>query len=1076
MPAHLRTQVAAVRALFFAALLGALLVTLLMGVMGRGYSPAQAAPVAAEDAFCDMVTQITTSECLALEAFYVATVGDNWITNTGWLQSLTPCNDWYGVVCVGSNVRAIELASNNVSGTLPTELGDLQLLGKLDLRFNNLSGPLPVEIGSMGSLYGLMLSGNQMSGVLTHIAWDDLEKMVDLRFDGNQFTGTIPADFGELVALDKLLLDGNNLSGPIPASFGSFCVAGIGGMCQLTWLVISGEGITGTIPSSLGNLTKLDWLGIGRTSITGSLPESLANLTNIRYLDVTSNRQLGGTIPNLAPLPKLQHLWLSGNALTGTIPVALRANISTTSIRLYNNLLRGPLPTDVVCLPRLTEFNAGANLLTVEDDAAAECLTRLNGEVGIGDQTVPPTGFRTETVTDERVTLVWSPIHRGGLHGYYQIALTQAPDEIPDFSFRTADKWTDIFTIDDLTPGTDYYAHIRTFTVGNIEQPDLYSDIASPAVKFRTLGPPPVLVFSKEVTPTQAAPGDVVTFTLTLHASASTPVDFTDPLPSGVAFERFTRGSAEVISNVVRYSGNLAANVDEVIAYRAMIPEEAAPGSILYSAAKAERGGEESYSASASVAVEAPDPVDTLVLIYAAGDNNLAKHMRDLFQKAEAAKKPDGMEVLLLLDDSGKDGAFYYRLKNDSNRAENCPTAVDRTCAGRYAPGVDMWRWDESVGTYTSLKEFVTGAMQAYSATTVILTLVGHGSGWSPNVLLDQPSTHDEKPDNRFFGGVLWDQEPEAALSTAQLALALQESVAETGQRIDLLYLDACLMAMFEVAYELEGAVDFLLASESVSWTSFRYDLHLDWDSAPSDPVVIGKQWIANEQSELDGASGVEYPYTYSLLDLRGGNLGEVLQLQNDLAHALLAGMQGVDGEAVRSAVLAAAEQTACFDSNQDRKIDGVDSYCDLFSFAAALVDAFGVTAQAEAEREAIYAAAVALQTFLDPASGQFTLYERNNPAKHPRGAEDDPAWAWSQLGGISVYLPLRADDWKRRYYSPAYLRAAADGYWDEFVGSYYAAAEPPSDPEPCTTRCSENIVGPESLFSQVWLPMLASE
>jgi hypothetical protein len=108
----------------------------------------------------------------------------------------------------------------------------------------------------------------------------------------------------------------------------------------------------------------------------------------------------------------------------------------------------------------------------------------------------------------------------------------------------------------------------------------------------------------------------------------------------------------------VLFSGDLPLNVPTVIRYRVRLDEDATPGSILYSQADLSRGDGNTFVASASVAVVNPQPVETLVLLYAVGDNNLSRHMQPLFQKAEATVKPHDMVVLLLLDDIGQDGAY----------------------------------------------------------------------------------------------------------------------------------------------------------------------------------------------------------------------------------------------------------------------------------------------------------------------------------------------------------------------------------------------------------------------------------
>ena len=114
-------------------------------------------------AFCDGVTQIPKVECQALVALYNSTNGPGWRANSGWLANNTPCS-WYGVFCGGPNVVTLELEHNQLSGTIPPELGRLAFHTDLDLSHNQLSGPIPPELGDLGALGSLDLSFNMLSG------------------------------------------------------------------------------------------------------------------------------------------------------------------------------------------------------------------------------------------------------------------------------------------------------------------------------------------------------------------------------------------------------------------------------------------------------------------------------------------------------------------------------------------------------------------------------------------------------------------------------------------------------------------------------------------------------------------------------------------------------------------------------------------------------------------------------------------------------------------------------------------------------------------------------------------------
>ncbi|XP_075666285.1 receptor-like protein EIX2 [Castanea sativa] len=90
-------------------------------------------------------------------------------------------------------VRLIDLSSNNLSGSIPTEISDLFELRFLNLSRNHLMGKIPEKIGSMKELESVDLSQNHLSG-------------------------EIPPSMSNLTFLSLLDLSYNNLSGRIPSS------------------------------------------------------------------------------------------------------------------------------------------------------------------------------------------------------------------------------------------------------------------------------------------------------------------------------------------------------------------------------------------------------------------------------------------------------------------------------------------------------------------------------------------------------------------------------------------------------------------------------------------------------------------------------------------------------------------------------------------------------------------------------------------------------------------------------------------------------------------------------------------
>ena len=117
-----------------------------------------------------------------------------------WSES-APMEDWEGVFLGGSpsRVGALVLQSRELSGmvrdrltgTVPSELGELSELRTLVLSRNYLNGNIPPELGGLTKLSWLDLSYNYLSGSIP----PELENLTNLRLlflSSNRFAGCIP--------------------------------------------------------------------------------------------------------------------------------------------------------------------------------------------------------------------------------------------------------------------------------------------------------------------------------------------------------------------------------------------------------------------------------------------------------------------------------------------------------------------------------------------------------------------------------------------------------------------------------------------------------------------------------------------------------------------------------------------------------------------------------------------------------------------------------------------------------------------------------------------------------------------
>ncbi len=86
-----------------------------------------------------------------LVALYHATDGPNWLRSGNWLTD-APLEDWHGVSTdEKGRVNELELPANELSGSIPPELGNLDRLSVLDLTASRTMTTVSIRIGGRQS-------------------------------------------------------------------------------------------------------------------------------------------------------------------------------------------------------------------------------------------------------------------------------------------------------------------------------------------------------------------------------------------------------------------------------------------------------------------------------------------------------------------------------------------------------------------------------------------------------------------------------------------------------------------------------------------------------------------------------------------------------------------------------------------------------------------------------------------------------------------------------------------------------------------------------------------------------------
>ncbi len=344
-----------------------------------------------ETSFQLVVPTVVERDYNALVALYNSTNGAGWTNNSNWLTD-ADVSEWHGVTVEGDRVTGISLRYNDLVGTLPAELGNLDNLQYLLLDQNQLTGFIPTELGNLVDLQYLYLYSNQLEG-------------------------SIPSELGNLVNLQYLYLYSNQLEGSIPSELGN--------LVNLQHLGLRNNQLEGSIPSELGNLVNLQHLGLRNNQSEGSIPSELGNLVNLQSL-MLSNNELTGSIPAaLGEIQSLRSLRLENNRLTGTIPTTI-ADRSFQELNLENPpYVASVIPNQNIPLNEEVEIDLSGNFADLNEDSISYSARglpeglNLNASTGIITGATSGSGTYTVTVTGTD--------NDGGVETSFQLVVSNDP-------------------------------------------------------------------------------------------------------------------------------------------------------------------------------------------------------------------------------------------------------------------------------------------------------------------------------------------------------------------------------------------------------------------------------------------------------------------------------------------------------------------------------------------------------------------------------------------------------------------------------------------------------------------------
>ncbi|KAG2630646.1 hypothetical protein PVAP13_3KG540100 [Panicum virgatum] len=357
-----------------------------------------------------------------LSALTVLTIPNNNLEHIPPLQGL-------------SSLQILELASNKLTGNIPSWLGNLSSLVYLSLKYNSLVGQIPESLGNLELLQILSLSVNNLSGSVPQ-SIGNLHDLTELYLSKNALEGSLPHAMFNLSSLELLLLDFNNFTGDFPPDMGSK-------LPSLKLLFASINQFQGSLPSSICNASMLQVIEIVTTFMSGTIPQCLgthqenlsvvllagsnfesrndadwgflAGLTNsskMRRLVLGSNKLEA----SIGECQSLEHLNVSVNMLQGTIPTSLGNLRGLLVVDLSYNNLSGTIPEILGKLPGLSSLNLSFNKLQggvpkdgVFLNATAISITGNDGLCGgIPQLKLPPCSIHSSKRPSREVAIIVS--------------------------------------------------------------------------------------------------------------------------------------------------------------------------------------------------------------------------------------------------------------------------------------------------------------------------------------------------------------------------------------------------------------------------------------------------------------------------------------------------------------------------------------------------------------------------------------------------------------------------------------------------------------------------------------------
>ena len=296
-------------------------------------------------------------------------------------------------------------------------------------------------------------------------------------------------------------------------------------------------------------------------------------------------------------------------------------------------------------------------------------------------------------------------------------------------------------------------------------------------------------------------------------------------------------------------------------------------------------------------------------MVYLDGDNNLDPYYLNVFNQLKSAAGNPAVNVVAVWDRFDPNIAtYYYEIQSNT----------DMSKIATYTQGVNRWYQGElNMASPTTLSDFIQWARSNYPAQHYALFISDHGTGL-------KGIAQDFSNGNQY-------------LNIDELGTALSTATSNGNDKIDIVFADACLMAMIEVGYQIRNYANIYIASENIAIApdkdkSRPYPDYINGITYLTTPQELSATIVNQYAKWLDdpkenGGLGGERGYTISAVDLT--QITPLITAISNLTNTIRPQINNIAPQIhlIRSA-------TQKFNSTATDGINDLDEYVDLIDLA----------------------------------------------------------------------------------------------------------------------------------------------